>query len=198
MNLISPEVQNHHEKVAYISYRLADLMGMNEQEKQLALFGALMHDIGKLKIPDAILEKPGKLTEEEFNIMKEHAYYSYILLNSVEGFEKIAVWAAWHHEKLNGNGYPFHLMSEEIPLGARIMTVADIFSAVTEDRPYRKGMEAGQVIEILKKDAESGALSKPLVELLISNYDMINQRRDTVSKMASKKYQETLKRGQKV
>lgn len=188
----SPFTAMHSAGVAETAVCLAELLGMSEEECKTMKIAGYLHDLGKLKIPDSILEKPGKLTEEEFNIMKEHAYYSYILLSEVEGFEKIAVWAAWHHEKLNGKGYPFHLKPDEIPLGARIMTVADIFSAITEDRPYRRGMEAEQVIRILKEDVESGALSGPLVSLLIDNYDMINRRRDQVSRIASRKYQEAL------
>ena len=151
-----------------------------------------LHDIGKLKIPNEVLEKPGKLTEAEFNVIKEHAYYTWLLLKDVNGFGQIADWASLHHEKLNGNGYPFHLKGEQLPLGARIMTVADIFSALTEDRPYRKSMEKEQVIAILREDAQRELLSQRLVELLIGHYDPINAQRDTESKAASRKYQESL------
>ena len=110
----------------------------------------------------------------------------------MNGFGQIADWASLHHEKLNGNGYPFHLKGEQFPLGARIMTVADIFSALTEDRPYRKSMEKEQVIAILREDAQRELLSQRLVELLIGHYDPINAQRDTESKAASRKYQESL------
>lgn len=192
MNLISTEVQNHHEKVAYLSYHLAETMGLDGEECTLAFAGGLLHDIGKLKIPNEILEKPGKLTDEEFNVMKEHAYYSWILLKDVTGFEQIAPWAALHHEKLNGAGYPLHLSSNELSLGSRIMTVADIFSAITEDRPYRKSMEKEKVIAVLNGDAQRGLISESLVGLLMDNYDLINDKRDVESRAASRKYQEIL------
>ena len=126
--------------------------------------------------------------------MKEHAYYSFRILNRISGFEDIAVWAALHHEKLDGNGYPFHMGREKLPLGSRIMAVADIFSATTEDRPYRKGMEKERVVSILREDAERGKLSKEVVELLVMHYDEINACRERASRAASEKYQEALRR----
>ena len=124
--------------------------------------------------------------------MKEHAYYTWILLKDVGGFEQIGAWAALHHEKLNGNGYPFHLSENELSLGSRIMTVADIFSALTEERPYRKSMEKGRVVTILREDVQRGLLSNSVTDLLIDHYDEINERRAEESKAASKKYQEIL------
>ena len=188
----SPFTAMHSAGVAATAVSLAELLGMSSDECKMMRIAGYLHDIGKLKIPDEILEKPGKLTDEEFNIMKEHAYYTWILLKDVRGFEQIAPWAAFHHEKLNGNGYPFHLSEGELPLGSRIMTVADIFSAITEDRPYRKSMDREKVIAILREDAGRGLLPGRLVDLLVDHYDSINARRDAESKVASKKYQESL------
>ena len=151
-----------------------------------------LHDVGKLVVPRSILEKNGKLDDEEFSIIREHPYYTRLIFMDIEGFEDIADWAGFHHEKLNGHGYPFHFGREELDLGSRIMAVADIFSAITEDRPYRKSMEKEQVIAILREDAQRELLSQRLVELLIGHYDPINAQRDTESKAASRKYQESL------
>lgn len=191
----SPFTAMHSAGVAAASTALAELVGMSEDECKMMRIAGYLHDIGKLKIPDEILEKPGKLTDEEFNVMKEHAYYSWIILKDIQGFEQIAPWAALHHEKLNGNGYPFHFPGSELTLGSRIMTVADIFSALTEDRPYRRSMDKEKVMDILSKDARNGLLSEPVVALLNSHYDAINERRDKESKAASKKYQESLDAG---
>jgi HD-GYP domain-containing protein (c-di-GMP phosphodiesterase class II) len=188
----SPFTAMHSAGVAATATALAELAGMSEDECKMMRIAGYLHDIGKLKIPEEILEKPGKLTDEEFNVMKEHAYYTWVLLKDVKGFEQITSWAALHHEKLNGNGYPFHLSGSELPLGSRIMTVADIFSALAEDRPYRKSMEKEKVIDILKGDVERGLLSSSIVKLLIDNYEPINKRRDVESRSASKKYQEIL------
>ena len=188
----SPFTAMHSAGVASTAVSLAELAGMSEEECRMMRIAGYLHDLGKLKIPDEILEKPGKLTDEEFNVIKEHAYFTWVLLRDVSGFEEISAWAALHHEKLNGNGYPFHLPGREIPLGSRIMTVADIFSATTEDRPYRKSMDSEKVKSILREDAGQGRLSGRLVSLLIENYDSINEKRAAESKAASQKYQEIL------
>jgi len=190
----SPFTAMHSAGVATTAVALAELVGMSDDECKMMRIAGYLHDIGKLKIPNEILDKPGKLTGEEFNIMKEHAYYTWILLKDVGGFEQITAWAALHHEKLNGNGYPFHLAESELSLGSRIMTVADIFSALTEERPYRKSMEKEKVTAILSEDAQNGLLSGRVVDLLIEHYDEINERRAAESKGASKKYQEILAR----
>ena len=188
----SPFTAMHSAGVAATAAALAELTGMSGDECKMMRIAGYVHDIGKLKIPNEILEKPGKLTDAEFNVMKEHVYYTWILLKDVKGFEQIAPWAAFHHEKLNGAGYPFHLPESELSLGSRIMTVADVFSAITEDRPYRQGMDREQVIAVLCADARQGALSESLVRLLVDHYDAINARRDAESRAASKKYRESL------
>ena len=188
----SPFTAMHSAGVAATAESLAQLVGMSDDECKMMRIAGNLHDVGKLKTPKAILEKPGKLTDSEFNIMKEHAYYTYILLKDIEGFEHVTMWAALHHEKLNGEGYPFRMEGSKIPLGSRIMAVADVFSAITEERPYRKGMNKEQTISVLRSDAERGALSSWLVELLIENFDSINERRGKASREASRTYQESL------
>lgn len=188
----SPFTAMHSAGVAAAAAAMAELSGMSEDEYKMMRIAGYLHDIGKLKVPNDLLEKPGKLTEAEFNVIKEHAYYTWLLLKDVNGFGQIADWAALHHEKLNGNGYPFHRSKGEIPFGARIMTVADIFSALTEDRPYRRSMEKEKVIALLREDVQHGLLSQQIVELLVDHYDAINEQREIESKAASKKYQESL------
>ncbi len=189
----SPFTAMHSAGVASTATALARLYNMSEDECKLMQIAGNLHDIGKLKVPASILEKPGKLTDAEFNVMKEHAYYTWLLLKDVKGFETITQWAAFHHEKLNGAGYPFHFTGEELPLGSRIMAAADIFSAITEDRPYRKSMDREKVINILRGDAKRGLICADIVEMLISHYDDINHQRDIASRKASKKYQQSLK-----
>ena len=111
-----------------------------------------------------------------------------MLLKDIQGFEQIAVWAAFHHEKLNGRGYPFRLEGAELPLGARIMAVSDIFSAITEDRPYRRGMEREQAVRVLRENAAAEALSGNVTELLIANFDAVNAARERASREAGKRY----------
>ena len=114
---------------------------------------ALLHDVGKIGVPDAILRKPGILTDEEFEAVKQHPQMGAIMVSSVPGMEETLDAVRHHHERWDGGGYPFGLRGEEVPLIARLMAVADAFSAMTMDRPYRKGMAHERAVWIL----ESGA-----------------------------------------
>lgn len=184
----SPFTAMHSAGVAASARTLAGLAGMNAQECDMMEIAGSVHDLGKIRTPSEILEKPGKLTPEEFNVMKEHAFFTDLLLSRVHGFDEIREWAALHHEKLNGKGYPYHLGEGEIPFGAQIMAVADVFSAITEDRPYRKGMPEEKVKAILQENAGRGELSKLIVDLLIANFDAVNAARDHASREAGKRY----------
>ena len=150
----SPFTCMHSAGVAAAARELARLCRMSEEEVQMMWVAGSLHDIGKVKIPNAILDKPGRLTDEEFNTIKEHAYYTAMVLEGVTGFEWISDWASFHHEKLNGAGYPFHLAADRLDVGARIMAVADIFSAITEVRPYRDGMDRTAAMAVLDEGVE--------------------------------------------
>ena len=188
----SPFTAMHSAGVAASAVCLARKAGMSEDECALMEIAGNLHDIGKLKIPKAILEKPGKLTADEFNVMKEHVYYSYRILNRVRGLETITTWAAFHHEKLDGSGYPFHLPSGRLPLGSRIMAVSDVFAATAENRPYRKPMQKEKVIGILREEALRGRLSREVVELLVQSYDETDRHRELASAAASETYRKSL------
>ena len=162
-------------------------------DKELLICGAAIHDIGKLKVPRAILEKNGRLTDEEFNIIKEHPYFTRLILMGVDGFGKIADWAGFHHEKLNGRGYPFGFGADELDLGSRIMAVADIFSAITEVRPYRDGMPKEQAIKVMRENVSSGAICGDITALLLDHYDEVDEARSSASREAGKRYFESLK-----
>ena len=168
----------HSSGVAATAVRLAEIMGMSEDECKMMMVAGYLHDIGKLKVPKSILEKNDKLTDAEFNIVKEYAYYTNLLLKDVAGFEQIGRWASLHDERLNGYGYPFRLSADDIPMGARIIAIADIFSAVAEIRSYRKGMNKEEVIATLRQNVEDGAMSGYIVEMLINNYDNIYSIRE--------------------
>lgn len=184
----SPFTAMHSAGVAASAKTLARLAGMNAQECDMMEIAGNLHDLGKIRTPAEILEKPGRLTPEEFNVIKEHAFFSDLLLSRVGGFDDIREWAALHHEKLNGKGYPYHMKDGEIPFGSQIMAVADVFSAITEDRPYRKGMPEEKVKTILRENADRGELSGLITELLIANFDAVNTARDLASREAGKRY----------
>lgn len=166
----------HSTGVAECAVVLSRIFGLTENEiKQIEIAGYL-HDIGKLVVPNSILEKPGKLTKEEFAVIRQHTYFTYSVLTTIGGLDHIAEWAAFHHEKLDGSGYPFHVSSEQIATGSRIMAVADIFTAIAEDRPYRKGMERGKIESILTSQVDNNALDKNIVKLLLDNFDEISNQ----------------------
>jgi HD-GYP domain-containing protein (c-di-GMP phosphodiesterase class II) len=162
----------HSAGVAHTAGKLAELSGMSGTECKMMLIAGYLHDLGKLAVNSSILEKPGKLNINEFNIIRGHTFYTYKLLSCIEGFTTINEWASFHHEKLNGKGYPFHLEGEEIPFGSRIMTVADIFNAVIEHRPYRSGLDKGEVISIFKSLVKNGEVCASIVDTLIDNLDI--------------------------
>lgn len=163
----------HSSGVAASASMLARLFGLAETEVRLMEVAGNLHDIGKLAVPNSILEKPGALTTEEMAIMKSHTYYTYFVVDTIGGLQQIAEWAAYHHERLDGSGYPFHCTAKELNTGARIMMVADIFTALAEDRPYRKSMKKEEIIRILKQFSDRHLLDDRIVKLLFENYEII-------------------------
>lgn len=164
----------HTSGVSECAVKLSELFGLAELDIKSMRIAGNFHDIGKLIIPNSILEKPGKLTVDEYAIIRCHTYYTFSTLDSIGGLQQIAEWAAYHHEKLDGSGYPFHYANEEIGTGSRIMTVADIFTAISEDRPYRKGMDKDEIYKIIKMQTDDKLLDKRIVEVLFDNYETIS------------------------
>ena len=144
--------RGHSERVAVFTDMIAEEMGFSPERRRWLNRGALLHDIGKLAISNAILDKNGKLTDEEFAAIKTHPVHSENILKGISVFRDLAPVAGGHHEKLNGKGYPKGLKGDEINLETRIVTVADIFDALTADRPYRAAMPVSQAFAIMEKD----------------------------------------------
>lgn len=162
----------HTTGVAECASKLSELFGFAGTDIMNMKIAGNFHDIGKLLIPNSILEKPGKLTDHEYAIMRCHSYYTFHTLDSIGGLGKITEWAAFHHERLDGSGYPFHYCGDRIDTGARIMAVADIFTALIEDRPYRKGMDRNQIYQIIKAQIPR-QLDEKAVDLLFDNYNAV-------------------------
>jgi putative nucleotidyltransferase with HDIG domain len=133
------ETHGHSERVVTFSLRLGRELGLDKDEMKSLEFGSLLHDIGKIGVPDAILRKPAKLTEEEWMRMREHPLHGQQILREIEFLEGAARVVAQHHEKWDGSGYPLGLRGEQIDLNARIFAVADAFDAMISDRVYRRG-----------------------------------------------------------
>jgi len=133
------ETHGHSERVVSYSLRLGREYGLNSEEMKALEFGSLLHDIGKIGVPDSILRKPAKLTEEEWVRMREHPVHGQQILRGIEFLQGAARVVAQHHEKWDGTGYPLGLRAEDIDINARIFAVADAFDAITSDRVYRRG-----------------------------------------------------------
>lgn len=178
----------HSSGVAAVAIELSKLAGFSKNERKLIEIAAYLHDLGKLAIPSEILEKQNTLTDNERFIMRSHVYHTYEVLESFEMLRVAGYWGALHQERLNGTGYPFGLKSDELPLGSRIMAVADVFTALTEDRPYRKGMDPKNAITVLESMVGAGELDGALVDMVFKNYDEINGIRDSAQKEAMRNY----------
>ncbi|MFC0216341.1 HD domain-containing phosphohydrolase [Paenibacillus chartarius] len=150
----SKETGNHVKRVAEYSYLIALGLGMSQDEADLLKMASPMHDIGKVAIPDEVLKKPGKLTEEEFEVMKTHTDIGYNLLkNSHRRILRTAATVAYeHHEKWNGRGYPRGLKGEDIHIFGRITAIADVFDALGSDRVYKKAWELDRILNLFKEE----------------------------------------------
>lgn len=183
----------HTAGVAWTAYKLAELAGMTPYQCKMMLVAGYLHDLGKLVIDKDILDKPSGLNEYEICKMRSHTYFTYQLLNSIPEFDEIKKWAAYHHEKLNGNGYPFHLKGDELPFGSRIIAVADVFTAISEDRPYRKGMKYESAVKVLDSMVSDGSLDGNIIRILIENYNEINNQLIQAQEKAALIYQNFFK-----
>lgn len=148
----------HSTNLAKYVKKVCNYIGFDKNKTLKMEIAALLHDIGKLSIPNSILNKNGKLTAEEMQIMRSHTYYTRLILSKIDGFEEIAEWSANHHEKLNGKGYPLGLDADKLSLESRIMAICDIYEALTADRPYRAGMVPNDAFKIIQTMVESGEI----------------------------------------
>jgi diguanylate cyclase (GGDEF)-like protein len=156
MNVIDASdsyTRRHSEDVAKFSTWIGETMGLSTETIRALSLTALMHDVGKIAVPPSILRKPSSLTDEEFGILKQHPVIGHIIVTSMPGLEDTADGVKYHHERWDGQGYPDGLSGEDIPFEARVLAVADAFSAMTTDRTYRKGMDLGVAAERIKRGA---------------------------------------------
>ena len=143
--------RDHSDRVSHYCYLMGEKLDITPQEKLELEFAGRMHDIGKITIPDSILKKPGKLTDDEWVIMKNHTINGYQILRSADKYSNLADYALTHHERWDGHGYPKGLKGEDIPLFSRIIAIADAYEAMTADRPYRKAMDPKDAIKELNR-----------------------------------------------
>ena len=162
----------HTISVQEISLQIANLINLDKEIARKIKIASMLHDIGKISIPVNILEKPGKLTAEEYEKIQEHAIIGYRILSNL-GLDDIRDIAASHHEKLDGTGYPFKLKADKISIEARIVAIADIISALVDKRSYKDELSKDEVVSILSNMASNNKIDSGICNLVIDNYDYI-------------------------
>jgi HD-GYP domain-containing protein (c-di-GMP phosphodiesterase class II) len=178
--------RGHSERVSRISVAIGRRMGMGDDELETLRMSALLHDIGKIAIDDAILKKPAALTDEEYEIMKTHPQRGYKIMSQIPAMKDFLPGMYMHHEMVNGQGYPQGLTGDQIPLQAKIVSVADTFDAMTIDRPYQKGMELPSALERLRSFVGTRYQSE-VVEALIEACDAGEVANGIVRQLAAKR-----------
>jgi putative nucleotidyltransferase with HDIG domain len=151
LDLKDAETEGHSKRVTAFTIAMAKHMGLSDKEIRIIARGAFLHDIGKMAIPDAILRKPGALTPDEITIMREHSYRGYQILKKIPFLTEASEIVYAHQERFDGTGYPRGLKGDEIPLGARIFSIADTMDAMTSDRPYRPAQPMSAAREEIKR-----------------------------------------------
>lgn len=143
----------HSSRLAEWAVRVARQLGLEEQQLPSIEAGAILHDIGKIGIPDAILGKSQTLSDSEYEVVKKHPEFGWVALRGIHGLEETSLYVLHHHESVDGSGYPAGLRSSEIPLGARIVCVIDAFDAMVSSRPYRSGLPLQEAIRRLRESS---------------------------------------------
>jgi putative nucleotidyltransferase with HDIG domain len=168
----SPYTDEHSHRVALIARQLATDFGIGGFELEQVEIAGLLHDIGKLRVSEDIINKPGSLTPAERATMHRHSYDTFRILRRVFDDSKIPMWAGFHHETLLGDGYPFKTDIKELDIECRIISVADIFQALAQERPYRRTMNLEYILNDLKSRVAAGFLDKEVVAKLTDHAEL--------------------------
>jgi putative two-component system response regulator len=161
----SAYTQGHAERVTLYALALADEIGTGAEERATLRKGALLHDIGKISIPDAILDKPSALTAEEFEVVKLHPDQGARIVEPLRSLREALPLIRWHHERRDGQGYPDGLRGDAIPRLVRILSIADVYDSLASKRPYRGALEPAACLDVLRENARDGGLDPELVDV---------------------------------
>ena len=160
----SPFTRGHSDRVKRIALTLAAHLGLSDAETELLRRGASLHDIGKIAVPDAILNKPGPLTADEYDVIKHHPLQGARMIEGIEALRDVVPLVRWHHERCDGRGYPDGIGASAIPPLVRVLSVADVYDALSSDRPYRGALPHSECLARLRQNAAEGGLDAHLVE----------------------------------
>lgn len=161
----------HSERVAEYAALLAERVGVTEEDRHILYKGALLHDIGKICVPDAILDKPGPLTPDEVIVVQQHTVQGAHILEPLKSIRRVVPLVRSHHERLDGRGYPDGLPADQIPQLVRILSIADVYDSLASRRPYRPPISHEQALDILREDAFDGGLDPELVQVFCQAVD---------------------------
>ncbi|HWR97968.1 MAG TPA: HD domain-containing phosphohydrolase [Candidatus Methanoperedens sp.] len=178
----------HTSGVAAVTAFLAPLAGVTGAAGRRVAIAAGLHDLGKLAVPSETLDKERPLNREERRSLRDHPLHGWRILGRIHGMEQINTWASYHHERLDGSGYPFHVAGSMIPRESRIVAVADIFTALTEERPYRRGLSPREAVGILKGMADDGAVDRDVVGMIAGNREQAATVRRQAQEGAASRY----------
>jgi putative two-component system response regulator len=165
--------QGHSERVTTHALALAERVGVPVADRETLRRGAMLHDIGKISTPDSILDKPARLTVAEYEIVKRHPAEGVRMVESLRSIRDVIPFIRWHHERMDGRGYPDGIFGGSIPLAVRVLSVADVYDALATERPYRPALDQLECFRILRQDAAGGGLDPELVETLCSDPAML-------------------------
>jgi len=169
----------HSVKVSQVCIYIAKVLQLPQDKIEILALAALLHDLGKLRVEDSILEKKGPLTEDEKKVMDRHGFDSEMILRKIDGFKEIALLASSHHETLDGKGYPYHKTKDELNIESRILMIGDVFQALVQNRPYRKQLTQAEIMTILYKMDEQGKIDTNILKVIEDNLEELYTIADT-------------------
>ncbi len=175
----SPFTGTHSRGISEKTGILCKYYGYDEETYWKMRIAADLHDLGKIMIPNEILDKPGSLNQDEFEIIQTHTFYTRKVLEIITGFEEIADWAANHHEKLNGKGYPYGFDKSRLDFNSRLLACVDIYQALTEDRPYRKAFSHNKAVGMMRSMAYENMIDASIVEDISENLSFVYAQKVT-------------------
>lgn len=159
----------HSLNVSKVAVYIANKLSLTQDRIDILELAALLHDLGKLRVDDSILEKNAPLEEEDIRVMHRHSFDSEMILRKIDGFKDIALLASTHHESLDGKGYPYQRTAEQLGIESRILILSDIFQALVQDRPYRKQLKIDKILEILDEMDREGKIDRNILEIIKDN-----------------------------
>lgn len=172
----SPYTKGHSIGVSQLCDLFANRLNLPDESVKKLRIAGFIHDLGKLAVPDSILEKPGSLNADEFQVVKRHPFETYYVLSAVPQLAEIRDWASFHHEKPDGSGYPFHLTEKDYTVEHIIVMMSDKIQALIQDRPYRPALEREEVLDILEHLTAAHPMYEPVMAVIRADYDSVALR----------------------